>query len=116
MDALLKSMPCPLAKSPRGVERFESLSPRFDSLPSSSSQSELGRNATQISSRDQEIRIQRCKNSPSQIVLKVPWEPRQDHHLKIESVSFYYYCTISFNSAVTRHGALQNAEMSRLSR
>ena len=26
------------------------------------------------------------------------------------------YCTISFNSAVTRHGALQNAEMSLLSR
>jgi hypothetical protein len=27
-----------------------------------------------------------------------------------------YYCTISFNSAVTRHGAPQNAEMLRLSR
>jgi hypothetical protein len=26
------------------------------------------------------------------------------------------YCAISFNSAVTRHGASQNAEMSRLSR
>jgi hypothetical protein len=24
-----------------------------------------------------------------------------------------YYCTILFNSSVTRHGALQNAEMSR---
>ena len=33
----------------------------------------------------------------------------------IVTLAHISYCTISFNSAVTRHGTLQNAEMSRLS-
>jgi hypothetical protein len=35
--------------------------------------------------------------------------------LQVVVMEKWKYCTISFNSAVMHHGALQNAEMSQLS-